>query len=312
MSKKLYIIGNGFDLWQGLLTSYQCFNCFMCRIHPDDHRRIGHIYNQLDPSMLWSDYEKALGKLNVIGLVERNIENWANMESHQLENAFDSLAVDLKLYFHEWVTNINYDTANNKRLCGICNDKDALFLTFNYTNTLERFYGIPQKQICYIHGDTSNNEFLQPIVGHGLSNAEIREKVESFRDKIYQLTLPYKLPQDVANHEAWTSQIINEIIDLWSGAHKDTKSCLENNGTWFSKLIGIENIFVLGHSLSEVDARYFEFICEKNPDAKWHVSYYGENDKGSKERDLRKLLKDTKTHAILIKPFQLDDLCCKE
>lgn len=311
MSKNLYIIGNGFDLWQGLLTSYQCFNCFMCRIHPDDHRRIGHIYNQLDPSMLWSDYEKALGKLNVIGLVERNIENWANMESHQLGNAFDSLAVDLKLYFQEWVTNINYDTANNKRLCGICNDKDALFLTFNYTNTLERFYGIPQKQICYIHGDTSNNEFLQPIVGHGVAEDEIKEIVKKNRKKILRLVSQHPFPKDEINYDDWTDLIVKEIIQFLKDLRKKTEELVNTISDWLQNVTQIDEIYILGHSLSPIDALYFKNIYEKYPKAKWYVSYREEMEKSERKKKLRKLL-EVKSKDITIETVQLDDLCCKE
>lgn len=323
MSKNLYIIGNGFDIWQGLPTSYDNFNCYMCRNHSESHERIGQMYNQLNRNMLWKDFENQLSELNITRLVERNVDHWLNLMyaninnqlyvETEISNSFDTLDQDIKDFFHEWVNNIDYSKANNKRISNICKDKNALFLTFNYTNTLERFYEVQEERICYIHRCTSNNSLLRPVVGHGISNNIIEKSVDNLHDVICKLVISHNKLSDIQLQcEHMADMIISQIKEFLNGLYKDTKSCLDDNGTWFSKLTDIENIYVLGHSLSEVDARYFEFIRKKNPDAKWHVSYYGENDKGSKERDLRKLLKDTKTHAILIKPFQLDDLCCKE
>lgn len=41
---------------------------------------------------------------------------------------------------------------------------DNIYLSFNYTNTLEKLYGVRKNNICYIHGDASINNQL--IFGH--------------------------------------------------------------------------------------------------------------------------------------------------
>ena len=60
--EKLYIIGNGFDLYHGLPTSYQCFLCYMLRTHLEDAKQIGHIFDRTDYEKPWSDFERNLGK----------------------------------------------------------------------------------------------------------------------------------------------------------------------------------------------------------------------------------------------------------
>jgi hypothetical protein len=57
---------------------------------------------------------------------------------------------------------------------------------------------------------------------------------------------------------------------------------------FFSSLAGVEKIIVLGHSLSEVDIKYFQklkVMTEGN--VEWRVSYYGEYEK---EQHMRTLL----------------------
>ena len=105
--KKLYVIGNGFDQYHDLPTSYKCFNCYMCREHPKEHDQIGRIFDSNDTNMLWSDFERKLGELNVLELVDNKLTSWLNTKRKQdLENDFDELHVDLVGYFQEWVEQI--------------------------------------------------------------------------------------------------------------------------------------------------------------------------------------------------------------
>lgn len=310
MSRNLYVIGNGFDLWHGLPTSYRNFNCFMCRNYPKSHSRIGRMYNQLDPNMLWSDYEKVLGDLEVLRFVEQKIDNWINMDSKSFKNEFDTLHSDITGYFHDWVKDINYSIVNKKRICSICHDKNAWFLTFNYTSTLENFYGIQDEQICYIHGDTGKNPARRPIVGHGISENEIDKRVVALRDQIRRIVSSYMLPEDEKKQEKWTEDIEEETINFLKGIRKKTENCLEEKSEWFKQVKGFNDIYVLGHSLSDIDAPYFERIYKANPDATWRVSCLDESEKVKKAEGLCKML-EISMEKIQIKMFQMDELCCK-
>lgn len=171
--KKLYIIGNGFDQYHGLPTSYQCFNCFMCREHPKDHERIGRIFNPNDITMLWSNFENKLAELDVSGLIYKNLSTWVKNPLHKFENEFDDLRNSLVLNFQEWVKQINLACANSKRLEL---DKTAYFLNFNYTETLKYLYHIDEKQILYIHNKIGIGSDLVPVF-HGKSDSEVSKYV---------------------------------------------------------------------------------------------------------------------------------------
>ena len=88
MNTKLYIIGNGFDLWHGLPTAYKCYNRYMMRQNASVHDRIGRIYNRANSNELWSDYENMLPRLDIVKLVENNIETWCRRQRYDFENDF--------------------------------------------------------------------------------------------------------------------------------------------------------------------------------------------------------------------------------
>lgn len=80
--------------------------------------------------------------------------------------------------------------------------------------------------------------------------------------------------QDVRVTEA------NEIIDdYFSKTYKPTHDVIAKHESFFHSLSGIRRIYVLGHSLSEVDWPYFKLISEStspsNPD--WMVSCHAES-----------------------------------
>lgn len=59
-----------------------------------------------------------------------------------------------------------------------------------------------------------------------------------------------------------------------------TKKCsdiIKKHRSFFDELTTIKYIFVIGHSLSEVDYPYFEEICKKT-NAKWYIGYHSLDD----------------------------------
>lgn len=303
MNTKLYIIGNGFDLWHGLPTAYKCYNCYMRRQNAHVHDRIGHIYNRANSNELWSDYENMLPWFDIVKLVEKNIETWCKCSRSDFENAFDSLDNDLRGYFHEWVSQIDYSITNGKMMAI---DANASFLNFNYTNTLDRLYDIRGHQVCYIHGDTGNNDHFRPVIGHGMES--VKSFVYSKSDAINQCITKYgKIPNWAEDTNSFMQIIVDEIVKFIADLKKDTEYYIVENEDWFNNQCNIKDVYVLGHSLSEVDAPYFRRIYNQSPQATWHVSYYGEKEKKDRKEKLCKLIGEQpdKMHVDL---FELDDL----
>ena len=307
MSKKLYIIGNGFDLWHGLPTSYRCFNCYMHREHQKDHERIGHIFNRMNPNMLWSDYENKLWQVDIVELVKKNIETWANSSSvYDIENDFDTLYDEIKSYFHKWILQIDYSLENKRRLEI---DDQSLFLNFNYTNTLERFYEIRREQICYIHGDTGNNSLYSPVIGHGKSSIECI--VCSMKERICQCTTNHNIfPKWASNPDTFTQEIIKIVSDFLKDLKKNTEYYIDENEKWFEQLDDVNDIYVLGHSLAMVDSPYFLEILKRSLGATWHISYQNECEKKVREENLIKLL-NVQEDVLNVVFFTFDEMMMK-
>ena len=305
---RLYIIGNGFDLYHGLPTSYKCFNCFVHRMFLEEHERIGRIFNRMDPNLLWSSYEEMLPKLDIAILVKDNMETWLNCNNkYDVENAFDTLYDDLMRLFHEWVLQIDYSMANENRLAL---DNEAAFLNFNYTNTLERLYGVCRKQICYIHGDTGNNSLYKPVIGHGESSVE--SAIFPHIVDICKIVNSYnKFPQWAQNSCEFMQVILEIIKSFLYYMKKNTDYYIQENNDWFSRLCNKEDIYVLGHSLADVDAPYFKRVYNETPNATWHVSCYDEKEKKNNKQKLCDLLAVSQKN-INIELFELDELELKK
>lgn len=77
------------------------------------------------------------------------------------------------------------------------------------------------------------------------------------------------------------------LIKSW---HKDTAGIIANYEGIFSQLSNVKDVYVLGHSMSEVDLPYFEKIKQNLPlYAKWHISVFGEVDINNKKQAVDRL-----------------------
>ncbi|WP_428003788.1 AbiH family protein [Acidovorax sp.] len=136
-------------------------------------------------------------------------------------------------------------------------------MTFNYTDTLQRVYGIQHANVVHIHGSASQaNDEL--VLGHGW----------------------HRTPTDSFNHginfeEADTREIEgNEIIDeYFSSTFKPTARIIEENQAFFQSLENVSMVLVMGHSLSSVDLPYLREIRShlRNERVRWRVSFHGDS-----------------------------------
>ena len=77
----------------------------------------------------------------------------------------------------------------------------------------------------------------------------------------------------------------NEIKNLVKGWRKDTDRILHGNASFFERLYNVAEVFVLGHSMADVDMPYFQRIKDcVQPGAVWTMSVY---DKGDRLRKLQ-------------------------
>lgn len=193
----LFIVGNGFDKAHGLATDYSDFHNYLLKMYPNAAKLSPSfsINNTLTPDgeevfdknevvafvmdiineaegNNWSNFETSLGKLDF----ERYLDNMTLLFNtgddkelfrmayryEEVSNNFHKVIVKIKDLFSDWINSIDVLEASPKTsFKKVINEKNDMFLNFNYTSVLEEIYDV--ENICYIHG-MQNSEI---IFGHG-------------------------------------------------------------------------------------------------------------------------------------------------
>ena len=154
--------------------------------------------------------------------------------------------------FAEWAKSIEIS-----RHKAISLNPNSIFLTFNYTDTLEELYSVPEDHVLHIHGRASIGGPI--IVGHQqlLEPLDHLKRANDFRDN---------------------NNIINNIYD-YNSLYKPVEKIIEKNSPFFRTLNLIENVVVIGHSCGCIDEPYFLRIQESiGNDAVWAFSYHNDED----------------------------------
>ena len=258
----LYVIGNGFDVAHGIKSRYSDFRDFEMSRNNVRFVTLMDIFFSTETEF-WSDIETALGQYDEDSIIdfcnpeeEFDIDHPTRSEaaySDSPDYIFQPLLTDLKDDFREWVDNI--DISGIGRIMTL--NKDAKYLTFNYTDNLESIYGIHQENILHIHGARGTGE--EYIVGHS-----------NYRDE----GKPYDDDDIYFKQETRA-----KIIGWMNKEYKDSESIVSHNEDFFSSLNDVKQVIVIGHSLNEVDLPYFRRIVqETGPDILWKFSFYGDED----------------------------------
>ncbi|WP_276484764.1 bacteriophage abortive infection AbiH family protein [Paraflavitalea pollutisoli] len=274
--KRLYVIGNGFDIHHGIRSRYADFEQYL---KENDSWLRHKLEKYLPVEHLWSDFESALECLdpddvlwgNINSLPSYGAADWKDSGywDYQLSVSqdYDLLTKEMKKRFTEWILQVRqFPTCVHDRMVNIA--RDAQYLNFNYTDTLERVYGIKEERIVYIHGKAvDTNSSL--VLGHARDPKTIPPRKK-------------KAPKDEDDDTGdWRVDEAERVIDdYWKENYKPTRKILQEHAAFFTGLKDVEEVHVLGHSMSPVDMPYFRAISEYiNRDVvQWYVSYYNFNE----------------------------------
>ncbi|MFL0377637.1 bacteriophage abortive infection AbiH family protein [Paenibacillus amylolyticus] len=272
----LHIIGNGFDLAHGMQTSYEDFHQYLKEEYPDalfdgcvpeaqmmpdgdmsygDIDVVGFlievITNAEPEGEKWSDLETSLGYLDLNEYLDNYDDDDDDNEWHtvyrneDLSNNLVGAVLEITDYFAEWINTIDINEVSPKgdfeKL--IDNSKD-LFLTFNYTATLEALY--EAKNVCHIHGKQGG----KLLFGHG-NDTDYTEEY---------------MGRHVGSE--------NALQDMQEKLRKNTTEAIKGNQDFFNSIgtISVDRVYSFGFSFSEVDKIYITEICRRLPNA--NVTWY--------------------------------------
>ena len=270
--KHLYIIGNGFDLFTGLHTSYGHFKRWLETNYVFVYENMVAAYNM--EGEWWNDFETQLGQLDVENYVRRFTkpkkpitEIIAYLEArgqkkrktpvipnlcseNPCANRLRGLLEILQFCFERWVDDCQRMITDPK-YTHIEKD-ESFFINFNYTDVLEWLYEIPEERVLHIHGRASKHERL--IFGHNQSfidmmNGSPNHDIER---TCFELSKYEKNPYEhIFKHDK-----LPEIVS------------------------NVRDIHVYGLSISPVDEDYLDWIEQHTPhDCKWEFSWYTDKDK---------------------------------
>ena len=284
------IIGNGFDLYHGLPTDYYYFGCYVLSHDEclyDDmadmygfckgiiHGHSEEVERVIADREYWSEFEKSLSFLSA-QWVEGSLQDDLLLEypdAVELEIEKIDRTNDIKNIMNQWIIDTIDRESNYELLINLLQtqkikfNQDDAFLTFNYTHTLEKVYGV--NNVLHIHGEASMEFDSSLILGHG--DDEVIEKLE---EKIATLELD-DYDQPSKNREVeykFEKQILKEL-------RKPVGRCIANLYVFINNISEPNEIFLYGLSLGNVDLPYLKTIREKWHKCRWNFSYYGEADK---------------------------------
>ena len=293
----LNIIGNGFDLYHGLPSSYYYFGCYLIKNDAEFYEEIGKMYNfkWMEPigppiahdykyaveNIFWRDFEKHLGEIDEIFIIDTHVED-LGLEYNDpvdIEMNEDQIAERLKRHFVHWVMETldkeeNYSVIKEfmKKIGSrvVLNDDDY-FLQFNYTHILQRLYKITDDKIHYVHGECFGEDDDELIIGHGNN-----QRIDEIKKYIDKLEKDYDFTQRMSNN-------INEyycLLRYIERLKKDVSICSHGCNEFYRRINGnLDCINVYGLSLGDVDIPYLKQIRLRWPNSKWRFSYYSSEDK---------------------------------
>lgn len=282
--QKLYIIGNGFDMWHGIQSGYGDFKEY---VHERDRPLFQSVENYLPAGDDWSSLESALADVDVDNIIDNAgqfmmsyaDEDWSDSGHHdfqyEVQQVVERLSSKLVARFGEWIRTLEIpspDTAK-KKLKHL--DSGAAFLTFNYTSTLQDLYAVPGEHVLHIHGEACVNED-ELVLGHAWNP----EKRTSLNKRVDIEEIDTRLME------------ANSILDgYFSRTFKPSEELIEQHREFFDQLDTVQTVYVLGHSLSDVDMAYLKALLRipAVAAAEWHIACRTEDDLEEKRDRLVKI-----------------------
>lgn len=273
--KRLYVIGNGFDLHHNLPTGLNDFRDYIKLNHPLEYQNIHHFfyryYGHIERDD-WNELETLLScTIQINAMLDDAIEySERDMDRapfwNDIQYSVMGIERDLKLLkesIDSWIASIDISAHKPKNYIHF--ESDAIFLTFNYTTTLQQLYNVLDTQVLHIHGSNT------------------QEKVLGHNEQYYELQLSNITQEDVENgmEEDWrieeAKEVLNRIPILF---YKNSESIIKSNRAFFNNVSSCNEIVFMGWSLGLQDKIYMDAILSTiKKDSMINVVYYNDNDK---------------------------------
>ena len=192
---RLIICGNGFDLHHHLQTGYDSYKKFLAEYYEDVLSGYENFPYLSFCDNRWSDVENALAidyeefmedaMISYPGPLEDSDSKWGAMQI-DVELLTSFIHKFTGECFAQWLNHVNILSAKPD-LSLLKND---LYINFNYTDTLQLLYQIPDNNILHIHGKLSKvDDGCNPSVRKEIQFGAVDINTEKAKE---ELTNKYK------------------------------------------------------------------------------------------------------------------------
>jgi hypothetical protein len=310
---KLFIIGNGFDISHNIPCKYSHFYDYLNEKRDDILELMEKFYYVESDSDLWSDFENSLEEninydlfSEIIGENVPNISSddfrdrdWYDAQIY-VEQECDELLENIRSGFEEWIGSLEIDKGSKKYKL----DRTAHYITFNYTDVLEKIYKIPSSNVLHIHNKVGE----ELIFGHGKNseNFSVREALYGDENVFLSVDEEGSFESSEVGHEKFAEDIVCAFYDKM---RKHPEEVIQNHTDFFDKLSEINEVFVLGHSYNDIDFPYFRKIAESiNEMTTWNLYFFSDKDKSCAEIVMKKIgIADDLQHYKHCNDLEIED-----
>lgn len=296
---KLFIIGNGFDLFFDLPTNTTDFvnqleqipfECF-------ESAKVAYLYYGVD----WSTFEEGLASID-LETIDEEIVEWPDyMSDHEYDR--DSVIWKVEDYTAK-LLQVREEALKN--MIQIAEDKietlSTIFcpnffdsnvdeiISFNYTSTVESLFNY-SKPVFHIHGYYQNNDDL--ILGFGNESEDFyrfksklnSEKNLHKRKEINEIKQDKKLSivekeerikdieyyyEEVGWNDYFIDKQYESLVDFYIENKKEKQ--INKLKEYLKNLKHIDEVVVLGQGMGDVDREYFELVEQYIRPSKWTIS----------------------------------------
>lgn len=259
---KLIICGNGFDLHHNMYTSYCCYKKFLIEEYSEVYEKYEEFpYLSFDKDQ-WNDIERALS-IDYHQFMEDAMDDRldpmedSDRRNHIMQQNAEMATSFIKDFtgkcFAQWLSKVK--TSHVKPKIALNISSDDLYVNFNYTDTLQKVYSVPDKNILHIHGKLDkvkckkNSESVRKEIQFGAADLdEVKAKKEL--KKIY-------------GKDEFYGIVIEPTINALCGFIAKASKNLNKNYNKLKKFIEnkeITEIKIMGHSLNGADLAYYKDI----------------------------------------------------
>ena len=306
MSKKLFVVGNGFDCYlHGFPTKYSDFRkSILNQYRGIDKKHIGIItvpigYEQADGGIEYDLDDIAMFIVDVLDACDD--ENWSDLEHYlgceiyqvigeQFIDNPDFEEDDQVLKMTEYN---NEDDAN--RIRAIFGDVKSLFVDWVNTEIAGlNFDGKSKDSVKDIIAGESlflNFNYSKTLeTGYAVDTSNICHIHGVVGDKAEEIILGHGDREDCQGY--YTFEILNTLSELKDSLRKDTDLQIKKHKTFFEQLNDVDKVYSYGFSFSDVDMPYIEQIKKSTEDGvTWYLDQFEWSHDGEKEKSTKNRLK---------------------